>query len=690
MVFSPLWSPAYALLSKSDTKVLRTHPRSPETAGLGSRKLFSGVSAPRQMDNPFGIGGGILNSRLPRQEMLSASQPKSNLLPSVQVTDEGVSESSTKDTVGLQNPANLQATIHPHPLAHVSSSSSCLPEEEALGALAQHTSSSLPSFVTGDVSAPPNPMPDRAAVIESSVESSTAFCPEPSNGSPSNSPVSAGSMTLPQSPHPSTTIAVSQPNLSESPFSSASFPEEPFLRSTSPPASSNEPLLGSLSPMPTATSSAASDVSVSPSFFPLPPYHAVVSERTAYHPVSISLPSFSSMPPSDHGYQRRRQGSGSSVASGSTRYRGRSRPIPPVGPRKQSGPGQIFGPFVPEVRGRNGSASPVGSSALTGYLGSSWRTLQAAASKPPPKFQTPPPKWRGLTLEAAQWTFASAQLQEVVSKAIRQSSEGSSIRLLRLETLEGEIADEMHRLELRHTDLKAQYKALVRKRWTLMGTLAGQIESVENNDASQTMEALAEISIELDHVADRMHDTLLRMSHLKSLCDVHNASALALAVRKINDLFVRQVAEKERLQGHINALMTERDDAWRHAENIARDYDSLNERMSETVRATEDANLKIDDDASSSLRDKRRQSTRIFAVRKLTIRMSRAGFQPRRHRAATRPSSPVEDAIPPVPRLTVNNPPNEADALSTGTLFFSLDVRFVFKVDVIPRHDAGL
>lgn len=340
----------------------------------------------------------------------------------------------------------------------------------------------------------------------------------------------------------------------------------------------------------------------------------------------------------------------------------RSRPPLPIGPRKPSRPGTVFSCFIPGIRARNESTSSVGSDDPTGNPGFPWRKLYAAASKPPPKFQAPPPRWRGLTLEAAQWTFTSAELQEIVSQAIQQSSEGSALRFLRPEVLEGEITEEMQRLELRHMDVKAQYKTLVRKRWMLMGALAGHVEGMSDaTTAARTLEELAEVLSALDGLADKMHEVVLQMAQLKSLRDVHNTSALAMAARKINDLFVRQMAEKERLQEQVDMLQTERDEAWKHAEDVAHDYDMLNDRVSESGHG----------DASSATGSRR--STRIGAVRKSSILQSQAGLRPRsrsRHRRArsssnaTRPSSLALDDIPPVPRLPVNT------ALGSSALAF--------------------
>jgi hypothetical protein len=291
-------------------------------------------------------------------------------------------------------------------------------------------------------------------------------------------------------------------------------------------------------------------------------------------------------------------------------------------------------------------------------------------------------------LEAAQWTFTSAQFQEIVSQAIRQSSEGSALRFLRPDILEGEIADEMHRLELQHTDVKAQYKALVRKRWMLMGSLAGHIEGVENNDAAtaaRTVEELAEVLSALDRLADKIHDIVHQMAQLKSLCDVHNTSALAMALRKINGLFVGQMAEKERLQEEIDALRTERDEAWKHAEDIAQDYDILNDHVSESACGCGDG--RVNADALSSASSKR--SKRISAVRKSSVRLSQAGLRSRsKYRSgrsssnATRPTSLALDDIPPVPRLPVNS--------STGSSAFAPPTGMPCVLNGASRFDQRL
>lgn len=68
---------------------------------------------------------------------------------------------------------------------------------------------------------------------------------------------------------------------------------------------------------------------------------------------------------------------------------------------------------------------------------------------PPPalNFESVPVQWRGMTLETAQWTLTSAELQEIVSRAIRRTAQESFIRLLPVKALDEELDAELVRLE---------------------------------------------------------------------------------------------------------------------------------------------------------------------------------------------------------------------------------------------------
>lgn len=270
-----------------------------------------------------------------------------------------------------------------------------------------------------------------------------------------------------------------------------------------------------------------------------------------------------------------------------------------------------------------------------------------------------------MTMEAAQWTLTQHELQTIVSRAIKQSAEASSIRLLRAEMLDMDIPEEVHRLEMQRTDVKMRYKMLVRKRWQLMGALAGHLDGPDLCDpmtAARTVEELSEVSIALDRLTDELHTIVEQLGQLKSLRDVHSASALAMALRKVNSTFLKQVAESQKLREQIDSMEAERDEAWKQAEDVAQDFDNLSDQVlgsrGEPV------------EGMAALRSSSRRSARVSAVRKSSIRQSKAGLRSVSKRRSQRSSvsssgtrtslmmsmSATSDDIPPVPPLPSHTP----------------------------------
>lgn len=438
-------------------------------------------------------------------------------------------------------------------------------------------------------------------------------------------------------------------------------PSPPLSPRVSPP---REPLppVPPLSQSHAPISRPSSIPSISASFVAPPPYHSVVSERQDSAKVPLNDANHPMLRTQSNPAQERDDESLFPITLSlhpSGRIRGRPRPPLPIGPRRPSGPAQPLGSFVPGFRERFPSESAVaGNDSLGNSL--TWHKLYEAAAKPLPKFQTPRPKWRGLTMEAAQWTLTSSQLQNIVSRAIKQSAEGSSFRLLCLETLDGEIAEEAHRLEMLHTDVKSRYKALVRKRWQLLGALAGHLEDAATcGTASRTLEELAETTLAHDQLADELHCIAEQLAQLKSLRDVHHASALAMALRKVNAAFLHQMEEKQKLREQIETLEAERDEGWKQAEDVAIEYD----RMMEASRGP-------------SMKATNRRSAHVSAVRKSSVRRSKAGLRlsSSRRRSANSagsrgsvsvPQSAFED-IPPVPPFPLPQPSTTTTTLTSG------------------------
>ncbi|KAF4612871.1 hypothetical protein D9613_011176 [Agrocybe pediades] len=292
------------------------------------------------------------------------------------------------------------------------------------------------------------------------------------------------------------------------------------------------------------------------------------------------------------------------LARESSIQRPRMRPPLPTGPRRPSQ--MMSGGFFMGPRDRAGSISSV-ASGIPPMVSS--RNRPAAEPGYSPKFQTPSPKWRGYTMEAAKWTFTSAQLQAIVSRAIRQSAEASSIRLLRLEILDEEIPEELQRLQSQRTDLKTRYKVLVRRRATLFDGLFACAGGVDEDSAAHVLrltEDLRDLTTTLDRLTEELHSLDGQIAHLESLTHIHNGSALAMALRKLNASFLKQVGENQALRNQVEALEAERNEAWQQAEHVANEFDRLMDKG---------------DDVSS------KRSSRVSAVRKSSVRVSKAGLR---------------------------------------------------------------
>jgi chromosome segregation ATPase len=219
-----------------------------------------------------------------------------------------------------------------------------------------------------------------------------------------------------------------------------------------------------------------------------------------------------------------------------------------------------------------------------------------------------------------------------------------------------DIPDELHRLEMQRTDVKTRYKMLTRRRTSLLGTLTSHLDGTEPEDptfALRLVENLKEISSELDRLAEDLHSADEQIAQLTSLRDVHSASALAMALRKLNASFLKQISEADELRARVEILQAERDEAWNQAVDVANEYDDLNERI---------------DVSSPGASNQSRRSSRVLAVKKSSIRVSKAGLRSSSRRSSVSsiggqrfssssglPSATMED-IPPVPPIPRRRP----------------------------------
>jgi hypothetical protein len=238
-------------------------------------------------------------------------------------------------------------------------------------------------------------------------------------------------------------------------------------------------------------------------------------------------------------------------------------------------------------------------------------------------------------------------------------------------------------------DLKGSYKLLARKRWTLLGSLAAHVDGFEEADTItglRALEELTEVSFTLDQLTEELYGVTEQLAHLKSLGDVHSASALAMALRKLNASFLKQVADNQGLREHISTMEAERDEAWKQAEDVAHEFDDLIDRHGDSQMF------------GSFKSHSSRRSSRVSAVRKSSIIASRAGLRSsslrRSHRSSSgssghwgnviMPPSSADDVppVPPMPRqatlgiLTVDLPSRS----SMGAFFLFVCCQAVLKL----------
>jgi hypothetical protein len=196
---------------------------------------------------------------------------------------------------------------------------------------------------------------------------------------------------------------------------------------------------------------------------------------------------------------------------------------------------------------------------------------------PPINFDLPPIAFKGLPLEAAQWTFSSSELQEIVSRAVRLSAQESFIRVLSIEILDKGIVGEAERLETLKITTQSKYRFQVHRRTMLLQAINSSA-SATPNDPNVICSLTNQLS-ETTQTCDRLVEELLRIAdqqaQLAKVQDLHWASALAIALRKINKSYERRTKELREARERIEMLNAELEEAWGAAEQMAQEVDDL-------------------------------------------------------------------------------------------------------------------
>ncbi|CAE6429899.1 unnamed protein product [Rhizoctonia solani] len=252
-------------------------------------------------------------------------------------------------------------------------------------------------------------------------------------------------------------------------------------------------------------------------------------------------------------------------------------------------------------------------------------TTTTATRQPPPSptFEPVPVRWRGLTMEAAKWTFSSSQLHSIVSRAIKQSAETSSVRLLPLDVLDQELPIEVERLEQLRDVLQTKYKAQVRRRRLLMRSLALYIDGHDPPTSKRLLDELEDVGVVCDQLAEDLYLVGDQLGQISKLRDIHNTSALAVALRKINQSYIRARSEVVELQAERTSLEAERDEAWLMAESLERELVESKHLAPPTS-----------DDSSTSIKPPSSDESRVSAARRSSVRQSKLSLKRSLRRSA--------------------------------------------------------
>ncbi|KAG5219834.1 alpha beta-hydrolase [Salix suchowensis] len=171
----------------------------------------------------------------------------------------------------------------------------------------------------------------------------------------------------------------------------------------------------------------------------------------------------------------------------------------------------------------------------------------------------------------------------------------------------------MERLKTQQAEIRTKYKLSSRRRRGLLDALTGHLEGSVVEYSAPTLrivDELADTCLQLDELTEDLDSVDEQLSQLTSLCEVHSSSALAMALRKLNTSFLKQMQENKALKEQIETLQAERDEAWKQAQEVANDYDDLTGRIDSAVP----------DSAGC-------RSSKVMAVRKSSIRASKAGLR---------------------------------------------------------------
>jgi hypothetical protein len=219
---------------------------------------------------------------------------------------------------------------------------------------------------------------------------------------------------------------------------------------------------------------------------------------------------------------------------------------------------------------------------------------------------TPEPlPYTHLTLDAAHWTLTSTELQNLVSSAIRQSAKEQLIRLLPPSVIDTRMPEDAAHIERSWDTAAARWRFEAHRRNMLLRALSAS--GADSNLLTQLSVTLSNLDL---HAQSLLHAATHR-AQLASARDTHRASALAVALRKLNASYARRTRDLDRARAHIAVLRDEVYEAWKLAEEQAAKVDKFKvpaepqefSNVDPEDSVADDDNLYEDDTSSNVLHD---------------------------------------------------------------------------------------
>jgi len=225
---------------------------------------------------------------------------------------------------------------------------------------------------------------------------------------------------------------------------------------------------------------------------------------------------------------------------------------------------------------------------------------QALVSSPVPPLTLPSPQidlspeplpYNHLTLDAAHWTLTSTELQYLVSSAIRQSAKEQFIRLLPPSIIDTRMPEDSKNIESSWETAAACWRFEAQRRNMLLRALSAS--GADGDLLSQLCGTLSNLDL---HAQNLLHAAAHR-TQLSAARDTHRASALAVALRKLNASYARRTCDLDKARANISLLRSEVEEAWKVAEEQATEVDKLKAVATEPQElATTGLGDSVDDD----------------------------------------------------------------------------------------------